>query len=143
MEGNREHVAVCPRSPGLAHERVRVSLLHVLELERALLNLFDGRPDPGHLMAPAARKPRPLAAVPSAPKVIAKPTPVDAADAAAGRKLRAFLGWATQLVAWALSGLLATTIWVTYPDGGLWGAVAMNAVLGALVMVAIVRWARS
>lgn len=71
------------------------------------------------------------------------PTPKpDPADAAIGRRVREFFSWVAQLVCWALSGLLTVGVYVSFPEGGLAGALAVNAVVGLLFILLIVRWSR-
>lgn len=99
-------------------------------------------------MATAARKPaRNLSAVPTpraapAVKAAAKLDPEVAADAAIGRALREFFSWTLQLVMWVLSGLLTVGVYVTFPEGGLFGALATNVVVGLLLVLLILRWSR-
>jgi hypothetical protein len=102
-------------------------------------------------MATPARKPPPrkptLAVVknvpsPTASKVIAKPTPVDAADAHVGRKVREFFEWALTLFMWCVSGLIALQAWVLYPAAGLWGALTIDAVLGLVLILFLARGSR-
>lgn len=66
----------------------------------------------------------------------------DPADAAIGRALREFFSWTLQLVMWVLSGLLTVGVYVTFPEGGLFGALATNAVVGLLLVLLILRWSR-
>lgn len=79
---------------------------------------------------------------PTAPRQIVKPTPVDAADAVIGRKVREFFEWALQLFMWVVSGLLTLVAYNTYPAAGVWGALAVNAVAGLLLILLLVRGSR-
>lgn len=66
----------------------------------------------------------------------------DPADAAIGRTVREFFEWVLQLVMWVVSGFLAVTAYRTYPQAGLWGALAIDAVAGLLLILVLLRGSR-
>ena len=78
----------------------------------------------------------------TAPKVIAKPTPVDIADAAVGRKLREFFSWLALLVTWVASGWLTLAVYLAFPENGVWGALAVTAASGVVFVLLLLRWSR-
>lgn len=91
-----------------------------------------------------ARKPtaKPSAKSPTARLEIVKPTPVDAQDAAVGRKLREFIEWFLQWVLWLAAGGLAVFVYQAYPQGGALGALAITGVAGLLLLLLLARGSR-